>query len=149
MFFWTESRFCVTNSCVKSVTPRGRTTVARGGVKAATTGIETSRRTFRRRKPNAMKASRQQQCAALGVMPRGNVRLDLFMAQLRENGPIGDNSAVLKIACYGAAAALCAVTMAANLKFGHDAGQHARREGHLRHRQRGRRRDSSAPWSWS
>ena len=40
------------------------------------------------------------------------------MAQLRENGPTGDNSAVLKIACYGAAAALCAVTVAANLKFG-------------------------------
>ena len=39
------------------------------------------------------------------------------MAQLRENGPTGDNSAV-KLACYGAAAALCAVTMAANLKFG-------------------------------
>ena len=40
---------------------------------------------------------------------------DLLMAQLRENGPTGNNSAVL---CYGAAAALCAVTMAANLKFG-------------------------------
>ena len=42
---------------------------------------------------------------------------DLLMAQLYENGP-GDNSAVLKITCYGAAAALCAVTVAANLKFG-------------------------------
>ena len=40
------------------------------------------------------------------------------MAQLSENGPTGGNSAGLKIACYGAAAALCAVTMAANLKFG-------------------------------
>ena len=29
------------------------------------------------------------------------------MAQLCENGPTGDNSAVLKIACYGAAASKC------------------------------------------
>ena len=40
------------------------------------------------------------------------------MAQLRDNGPTGGYSVVLKIACYGAAAALCAVTVAANLKFG-------------------------------
>jgi hypothetical protein len=63
------------------------------------------------------------------------------MAQLRENGPTGDNSAVLKVTCYGAAAALRTVTMAANLKFGLTLGSTPEDEGHLRHRQRRRRCD--------
>ena len=40
------------------------------------------------------------------------------MAQIRENGPTSGNSALLKITCFGAAAALCGVTVAANLHFG-------------------------------
>ena len=40
------------------------------------------------------------------------------MAQIPLTGPTGGSSFALKITCYGAAAALCAVTVAANLKFG-------------------------------
>ncbi len=40
------------------------------------------------------------------------------MAQLRENGPTGDNNAVLKITCYGVAIAFASVTIGANLHFG-------------------------------